>query len=128
MSRTEPVSTARPAYMTITRSHIFAHKVMRDENDRQARFLLNLPQETQVLRLNGDIQRRCGLVCNNDARFTGDRHGPDHTLFHATTHLMWVIIDAPFRVRHLNLLQSVNRPCHQRLGPPLTMDTHGFND
>ena len=67
-------STTRPAYITTTRSASSATThVVRDQDDRGAVVALEL-HELQDLRLDGDIERRRRLVCNQERRVAGERH------------------------------------------------------
>ena len=83
--------------------------VVRNEDQRHAALALQFAQKLKNLRLNGDIQRRRGLVGNQKARVAGDGHGDHHALVHAARHLVRVIRQTRRRSRNAHLLQKFDR-------------------
>src|SRR5262245_33422602 len=63
-------------------------EVVGDENQRYPGFLLDVFEEVEVLRLNGDIQIGRGLVSNDKPWATRKGDRTHDTLPHATTHLV----------------------------------------
>ena len=55
-------------------------QVMGDQDHGHAQLGLQTLQQLQNLRLDGDIQRRCRLVRDQNFRFVGQRHGDHHAL------------------------------------------------
>ena len=99
--------------------HAVAHlgddaEVVRDEDEREVGFLLDLAQQPQVLRLYGHVERRGGLVGDDDLGLAGDGDGADHALLHAAADLVRVILDPPVGRRDPHLLQAVDRAPHER--------------
>ena len=66
-------------------------QVVRDEQQREMKFLLHLFQQVEDLRLNRDIERRRGLVGNQQERLAGERDGNQDTLPHAARKLMRIV-------------------------------------
>jgi hypothetical protein len=65
-------------------------EVVGDEKDSSLRSMLYLLQKLQDLGLHRDIQRRCGLIRDEDSGITGERHGNHDALPHPARHVMWV--------------------------------------
>src|SRR5712691_721564 len=98
-------------------------EIVRDKDNRQPGLFLNFPQQTQVLCLDGYIQRGRRLVGNDDVRLTGKRNGTHDTLLHTPAHLMRIVVNAPLRSRDPDLLQGLDRSLHQLPGTALAVDT-----
>ncbi|MNL39954.1 hypothetical protein D3C87_1622640 [compost metagenome] len=59
-------------------------KVMRDQDYRHAERFLQVADEVEDLRLDGDIEGRCRLVGNQHIGIVGERHGNHDALPLAT--------------------------------------------
>lgn len=57
-------------------------KVVRDQNDGRIDLLLQVLHQAKNLCLNGDVQRRGGLIRDQNFRFAGQGHGDDDSLPH----------------------------------------------
>ena len=62
--------------------------------------LAEVADELEDLVLNGDIQRRCRLIGDDELGIPRQRYGDDHPLAHATGELVRVLLDADFRLRY----------------------------
>ena len=82
-----------------------AHVVC-DENDRHAHFLLQQPHQLEDLRLNGDVERRRGLVGDEQLRLARQRHGDHHALAHSPGKLVRV---AAHLLEHAQCLAACRR-------------------
>ena len=78
-------------------------KIVGHEDHSHVALLLELPQQGYDLRLDGDIQRRRRLVCNEELGITRKCDRDHHTLAHTARQLMGVGIDPRFRIRDSNL-------------------------
>ena len=67
--RTGPASTTRPAYITIIRSAISATtpRLCVMKYDCHRGLFLKALEQREDLRLYGDVQRRCGLIGDQNA-------------------------------------------------------------
>lgn len=63
-------------------------QVMRDNNDRDSRLLLNAFEQRDDLRLNRYIQRCRRLIRNQNRRLTDKRNRNHDSLAHPTTELV----------------------------------------
>ena len=72
-------------------------KIVGDEQDRHAGLALQVAQEFENLRLDRDVERRRRLICDQEIRSAGERHGDHHALAHATRQLVRILGQAPLR-------------------------------
>ena len=68
-------------------------EIVGDQHDRRAGALAQVAQQVENLRLNGDVERRRGLVGDQDLGIAGQRHGDHDALPHAAGKLMRVFVD-----------------------------------
>ena len=88
--------------------HLGHHaEVVRDEQHARALLTLQLADEFQDLRLGGDIQRRGGLVGDEQCRLEDQRHGDHHALALATGELVRVGGYEPLRVGQVHARHHV---------------------
>ena len=73
-------------------------QIMSDEQDRHPQACLQVLEQGQNLRLNGDIQRRGRLVGDQQVGIVGQGHGDHHPLALAAGQLMRQGIQAPRRI------------------------------
>ena len=98
-------------------------QVVGDVDDGEVRLPLELLQEPQVLGLDGDVQRRGGLVGDEDPRAGGDGRGPHHPLAHAAAELMRVVSQPRLRRGDPHEAQQLRdplpeaRPRHDAVDP-----------
>jgi len=64
------------------------------ENDRGIGGGLEVTHEVEDLRLNGDVERRRGLVGNQQLRIAGERESDHYPLAHAAGKPMRIVVDA----------------------------------
>src|SRR5215470_10251425 len=98
MSRFEPCSTTRPAYMTMISSAISA-----------------ITPRSWVMKMTAESKsslRR--LISDEDRRVAGERHRDHRPLPHPAGELMRVVVDAHLRVRDADLAQQLDRACPSR--------------
>ena len=69
-------------------------EIMRDEKHGQAEFRAQLSEQFEDLRLNGDVERRGGLVGNQQLGTVHDGHGDHYPLPHAAGKLVRIIAGA----------------------------------
>ena len=72
-----PVSTMRPRYITATRVGEVAHhaEVVRDEQVGEPELVLQVGEQIQDLRLDRHVERRGGLVADQQRGLDGERAG-----------------------------------------------------
>ena len=103
-------------------------EVVGDEDHRAAELLLQVAQQLQDLRLNGDVERRRRLVGDQQVGLTRDRGGNQHALAHAAGKLMRIVVEAPLAVGNADELQELDRtPACRGLVEPL-MDHQVLGD
>ena len=73
-------------------------EVVGDEDDAGVVLRLHLAHDVDDLRLDGHVERRRGLVGDQDVRVAADRHGDHRALAHAAGELERVLVDALVRV------------------------------
>ena len=96
--------------------HLRDHaEVVRDEHDRHPPFLLDLAQQVEDLRLRGDVERRRGLVGDEQARVAGQRDRDHRALAEAAAQFERVLVDAPLRLRDADAAQRFDAPA---VAPP----------
>ncbi|MNI29456.1 hypothetical protein D3C73_832720 [compost metagenome] len=83
--------------------------VVGDEHHAHVHFFLQLTDQLQDLRLNGDVQRGGGFVGNQQRGLAGQRHGDHHALAHAARELMRVAVQHRLGFRDAHLLQHAQR-------------------
>ncbi|QNQ99423.1 hypothetical protein BGI51_18175 [Pseudomonas oryzihabitans] len=84
---------------------------MGDEHDGRAEFPLQIAQQVQDLRLDGDVQRRGGFVGDDEVRFAEQRHGDHHPLAQSATELVRILAQALAGVADADLFQHGLRAC-----------------
>src|SRR5437870_4329868 len=72
-------------------------QVVRHEDEGHARLALDVLEEVEVLRLDGDVEVRRGLVGDDEAWPSGQRDRADDALAHAAAHLVGVLAHPPRR-------------------------------
>ena len=86
--------------------------VVGDEQHRHAVLALEPVDQGQDLGLNRHVERRGGLVGDEQARLAGHRHGDDHALAHAAGQLVRILVEPPLGLRDAHLPEKL-----QRAGP-----------
>src|SRR5262245_8510673 len=96
--------------------HPIAHaghdaEVVSDEEHGQPRARLDLPEQGQVLELDGHVEGRGGLVGDEEPRCARDGDGAHHALLHPARHLVRIVGEPLGGRGHSHLAQGF-------LGPP----------
>ena len=112
MSRLGAFSAARPAYMTMTSSAMSATTPRSCVIMISAVPILLLQAQQQVddLRLHGGVERRGGLVGDDQLRGERQRHGDHRPLPHAAGELVRVVVHALLRTRDTYPAQKLHGP------------------
>ncbi len=85
-------------------------QIMGDEQQGHAFVALQFGQQFQNLRLNRHIERRGGLVGDQDVGLVGQRHGDHHPLSLPTRQLMRIGVQTACRLADADTLQQVHDP------------------
>ena len=72
--------------------------------------LLDGLDELQDLGLDGHVERRRGLVRDEQLGLAGEGHGDHHALAHAARQLVRVLLDASLGIRDADHAQRLDRP------------------
>jgi hypothetical protein len=64
-----------------------------NEQHRKVQLAFQIPQQCEVLRLNGGVKCRRGFVGDEQARLAGHRNRAHHPLTHPAAELMRVVLD-----------------------------------
>ena len=98
--------------MTATRSTAWYDdaQVVGHEDQRHAQRLLEAHDEAKDLGLDRHVERRGGLVGDEQARLAREGDGEHHALALAAGELMRVGVEPPLGVRDADLLQERDRP------------------
>ena len=110
-SCTGPISTMRPAYITATRSAVSAITPMSCVTSITAVPFSRqrLLQELDDLRLDGDVERRGGLIGDDELGLGAQRERDHDALAHAAGELVRVVVDAPLGSRNADLGEQRDR-------------------
>ena len=92
--------------------HIIRHlrddaKVMRDVNDGQVHFLLNLFDEVENFALDCHVQCGGGFVADKNVRFGGERNGDNDALPHTAGKLVRIVAEALFGIGDAHQFQQL---------------------
>ena len=100
----------RPPYITSDAVRDFGDdaEIVGDQDHGRARLRLAPRQQRQHLRLHGDVERRRGLVGDDELGAAGHRHGDDRALAHAAGELVRVLERAADRVGDVDLAQQLD--------------------
>ena len=93
------------------RTHIGDHpEIMADQDHRGAQARVQLAQQIEDLRLDGDVERGGRLIGDQQCRLIGKPHRQHHPLAHAAGELMRIRPNCPIRRRHPHPSQQFDRP------------------
>ena len=108
---TSVFSTARPAYITCTRSatRAITPRSWVIMHDGHAHLLSQPVDHLEDLRLHRDVERRRRLVGDQHLRVVGDRHRDHHALAHAARELVRILVGAVLRLRDADRAEQVDR-------------------
>ena len=112
-------------------------QVVGDEQYRHAPRLLEVSHKLEDLLLDGHVQGRGGLVCDEELGLAGDGHGDHHALLLAARELVGIAVDAFGRIGQPAFLEERDGPQpgftaanarvqHQRLDDLLPHREHGI--
>lgn len=92
--------------------HIIRHlrddaKVVRDVNDGQVHFLLNLFDEVENFALDCHVQCGGGFVADKNVRFGGERNGDNDALPHTAGKLVRIVAEALFGIGDAHQFQQL---------------------
>ena len=107
-----PVSTMWPSRMTTTRSARSATTPMSWVISRIAESSrsLSVAQQVEDLGLHGDVERRGGLVGDEQHRIAGERHRDHDALPLAAGELVRVQVEPPLRIRDVDQRHQLDDP------------------
>ena len=110
ISAVVPVSTISPWLMT---AHAVGHladdaEVVGDEEERHAEARLEVPEQLQDLRLDGDVERRRRLVRDQEIGLVGERHRDHHPLPLAARELVRIRVQAPLGLGQPDEVQELH--------------------
>ena len=83
-------------------------QIMGDPNDRHAKFLLQILHQLNNLCLNGHIQRRGGLIGDQQVGLTGQGNGDHHPLAHPAGKLVGIVFHPFGGIRNADQFQQLN--------------------
>ncbi len=92
-------------------------EVVADEEDRGAQLLSQRGDEIEHLGLDGGVERRRGLVEDEERRVGGERHGDDDALQHAAGELVGVGAKDSARVGDLHAAKGLDRALLELVAP-----------
>src|SRR5712691_11288274 len=101
-------------------------QVVRHEDQGHARLPLDVLEEIEVLRLDGDVEVRRGLVGDDDPRPSGQRDRPHDALAHAAAHLMRVVAHPPLGRGDADGVQELPHALAQRAAPQVLVEERGL--
>src|SRR2546426_6130509 len=101
-------------------------QVVRHEDQRNAGLPLDVPEEVEILRLDGDVEIRRGLVGNDDPRPAGEGDRADDALAHAAAHLVGILAHPPLGRRDPHGAEEMLHAFPQRAAPQLLVEERGL--
>ena len=84
--------------------------VVGDQDDRRVVIALQPPHQREDLRLDRDIERRGGLVGDQELGVARERHRDHHSLAHAARELVRIVVGAALRSRDADLAEQLDGP------------------
>ena len=97
--------------------HLGHHtQVVGDDDDRRVELALQVLEQVEDLRLHGHVERRGGLVRNEQSGVVDQPHGDHGALPHAAGELVRVVVDTPVGLGDADPVEHLDRA---RLGAPL---------
>jgi hypothetical protein len=95
--------------------HVVGHlghhaHVVGDEDHGGAHLGLQVADDVEDLRLDGHVERRGGLVGDEQFGVAGQRHGDHHPLAHAAGELVRIAVEELLRIGQAHLAQQLPRP------------------
>ena len=84
-------------------------EIVRDEQERDAELALQVDQEPQDLRLDGDVERGRRLVGDQQRRAAHQRHGDHHALAQPAGQLVRILAQPVGRARDADPLEQLDR-------------------
>ena len=84
-------------------------QVVRDQDDRASEVALQVVHQLQDLGLRGHVERRRGLVGDQQVGVVDERHRDHHALAHAARELVRVVLEALLGARDPHRLQHLER-------------------
>ena len=103
-------------------------EIMGDEHDRHAEAALQVGQQLEDLRLDGHVERRGGLVGDQDFRAVGQRHGDHDALALAAGELVRIGIEPLLRTRNAHERQQLQGARPRRALGHLAVGAQRFAD
>ncbi len=85
-------------------------EIVRNHQDGHPQFSLKPVQKFQNLGLNGHVQRRGGLVGDEQFRIAGERNGNHHPLAHAAGKLVRIFVCPLSGIRNADQVEHVHGP------------------
>ena len=101
-------------------------QVVGHEDQGHARLALDVLEEVEVLRLDGDVEVRRGLVGDDEARPAGQRDRADDALAHAAAHLVGIVAHPPLGRGDADGPEEVPHALPQRAAPELLVEERGL--
>ena len=98
-------------------------EIVRDHHDRRLQLAPELADQVDDLRLHGDVQRRRGLVGDEEHRVHQQRHGDTGALAHPAAELVRILRDAALGIGNADPLHHLDGAGalvgHAQAGPPV---------
>ena len=102
--------------------------VVGDQDQRHAALALQVEQQVEDLRLDGDVERRGRLVGDQQLGVAGDRHGDHHPLAHAARELVREGAEPVLRRGDADEVQQLQRPGAGRLAVHALVEAQGLGE
>ena len=99
-------------------------EVVRDQDDGAAEVALQLVHQLQDLGLRGHVERRGGLVGDQQVGVVDQRHSDHHPLAHPARELVWVVVHARLGSRDGHGFQHLHRAAVSDLLADVLMQLH----
>src|SRR5262249_60657591 len=96
--------------------------VVRDKNHGETATLLDVLEQIEILRLNGDVQAGGRLIGNEQPWLAGNPDSAHGTLAHATTHLVRILSHSYVRRRNPHSPEQLLDALHEPGAPHMTVD------
>jgi len=103
-------------------------EVVGDDDHGGVELLLQVADQVEDLRLDGDVESRCRLIGDEQGGITGQCHRDHRALAHPAGELVRVGVDPLVGLRDADAVEHLDRVCPRRFLRDIVVDPVGLHD